>query len=187
MSVAENQIRGERRVIECLIELDRRARTLSGVIPAAAMKEELWHGLAFILDGVRVLSAMDEVRELLPYPQDVTKVPGTREWMLGLANIRGELLPIVDLQHFVGGAPVVITNQSRVLVIRHLGTSTGLLVSSVIGMRHFPVKKRIMDGHFEGALGKYVYDLFALDNDIWPVFNMSGLVHDPRFETAAAA
>ena len=36
----------------------------------------------------------------------VTVVPGTKDWMLGLANIRGELLPIVDLQRYIGGAPV---------------------------------------------------------------------------------
>lgn len=181
---AENNASAE--VMDQLIRMDDQARSRESRVPSATVKKEDWQGLAFILDGVRVISAMDEIRELLPYPEAVTLIPGTREWMLGLANVRGELLPIVDLQHFIGGAPVVVGEQSRVLVIRNLGTSIGLLVSSVIGMRHLPVDKRIADAHFEGALGKYVYDVFSLDDGVWPVFSMAGLANDNRFMVAAA-
>lgn len=173
-------------VMDRLIRMEELARAREDRVPSATVKTEDWQGLAFILDGVRVISAMDEIRELLPYPEAVTLVPGTRDWMLGLANIRGELLPIVDLQHFIGGAPVVVSDQSRVLVIRNLGTSIGLLVSSVVGMRHLPVDKRIADTHFEGALGKYVYDVFSLEDGVWPVFSMAGLANDSRFMAAAA-
>ena len=173
-------------IMDKLIDFDQRARQQEAKVPSAVVKEEDWQGLAFILDGVRVISAMEEVRELLQYPDSVTRIPGTKSWMLGIANVRGELLPIVDLQHYVGGAPVIVSDQTRVLVIRNRGTSTGLLVSSVIGMRHLPVNKRIMDAQFEGALGRYVYDVFGLDDGVWPIFSMAALANDGRFLIAAA-
>lgn len=172
-------------VLQRLADLDRRSRAQESMVPATMVKEQDWQGLAFVLDGVKVVSAMNEIRELLPYPEAVTRVPGTKNWMLGLANIRGELLPIVDLQQFIGGGAIVVNDQSRVLVVRNRGASTGLLVSSVIGMRHLPVSKQIADAHFDGSLGRYVYDVFGLDDGIWPVFSMAALANDEHFMTAA--
>jgi len=173
-------------MFQSLLDMECKSRERTDAIPTAVVKQEDWQGLAFTLDGVRVISAMDEIRELLPYPDSVTTVPGSKDWMLGLANVRGELLPIIDLQHFIGAAPVPMSDQARVLVIRNLGTSTGLLVGSVQGMRHLPVDKRIPDAKFEGALGKYVYDVFGLEDGVWPVFSMAGLVNDRRFMNATA-
>ena len=169
-----------------LAEYARRSEAQEAKVPATLVKEEDWQGLAFVLDGVKLVTAMEEVRELLPYPESVTRVPGTRNWMLGLANIRGELLPIVDLQQFMGSAPVPLNERCRVLVIRNRGTSTGLLVSSVLGMRHLPLEKQIADADFEGVLGQYVYDVFALEDGVWPVFSMAALANDERFLSAAA-
>ncbi|WP_293650412.1 chemotaxis protein CheW [Thiolapillus sp.] len=172
-------------VLQRLADMDRRSREQESLVPATMVKEEDWQGLAFVLDGVKVISAMNEIRELLPYPEAVTRVPGTKSWMLGLANIRGELLPIVDLQQFIGGGAVVVDDHSRVLVIRNRGASTGLLVSSVLGMRHLPLSKQIADAHFDGTLGRYVYDIFGLDDGVWPVFSMAALANDKHFMTAA--
>lgn len=167
-----------------LSDMDRRSRAQEAMVPATMVKEEDWQGLAFVLDGVKVVSAMYEVRELLPYPESVTRVPGTKGWMLGLANIRGELLPIIDLQQFIGGGGVVVNDHSRVLVIRNRGASMGLLVSSVLGMRHLPFDKQVADAHFDGALGRYIYDVFGLEDGIWPVFSMAALANDEHFMTA---
>ena len=173
-------------VLHYLSSVDERSRVQESLVPATMVKEEDWQGLAFVLDGVKVISAMEEIRELLPYPDSVTRVPGTRSWMLGLANIRGELLPVVDLQQFIGGGPVVVNDQSRVLVIRNRGTSMGLLVSSVLGMRHLPMSKQIQDTRIEGIIGRYVYDVFGLEDGVWPVFSMAALANDERFMSAAA-
>lgn len=186
MSEESKQSELEAQLFQLLVEIEHRAKKYENAIPATVVKREDWQGLAFTVDGVRVISAMEEIRELLPYPDSVTQVPGSRGWMLGLANVRGELLPIIDLQHFIGAPPVGLSDQARVMVIRNQGMSTGLLVGSVLGMRHMPVDKRIPDTEFEGALGKYVYDVFGLEDGVWPVFSMAGLVNDNRFVNAAA-
>ena len=74
-------------LLQRLSGLETRCRQQQHVIPAAVVKKEEWQGLAFVLDGVRVVAAMDEIKELLYFPSDVTVVPGTKDWMLGLANI----------------------------------------------------------------------------------------------------
>ncbi len=173
-------------VLATLSDYERRAESQWDRVPATIEKEEEWQGLAFVLDGVKLVVSMDEVRELLTYPETVTPVPGTKKWMLGLANIRGELLPIIDLQCFVGAAPVVLDDQCRVLVIRNRGASTGLMVSAVVGLRHFPENRRVMDAQIEGVVGQYVYDVFQMENELWPVFSMAALANDEQFLSAAA-
>jgi twitching motility protein PilI len=186
MAKHNKQAERDARLFKSLRCMERRAKEREEAIPVAVVKQEDWRGMAFTLGGVRVLSVMDEIRELLPYPDKVATVPGSKDWMLGLANLRGVLLPIVDLQHFIGAAPVILSDQARLLVIRNQGMSTGLLVGSVQGMRHFSVDKRIPGAIFEGALGKYVYDVFGLEDGVWPVFSMAALVNDKRFMDVTA-
>ena len=47
---------------------------------------------------------LEEAGEVLPLPQ-VTSVPLTKPWFLGLANIRGNLHSVIDLSLFIGGEP----------------------------------------------------------------------------------
>jgi len=169
-----------------LRDMDGMARARQSLVPAAVVKQEEWQGLAFVVDGVRVMAAMSEIRELLPYPAHLTVVPGAKEWMIGLANIRGELLPVVDLQRFLGGAACVVSDATRIMVVRNRGMSTGLLVPGVLGMRSMPVDRFVRDSYVDGHIGFYVYDLFQMDDGIWPVFSMAALFADTRFLVASA-
>ena len=181
MTNKSDQARFNAQLFHSLRSFERRAKAQQHAVPTALDQQKDRQGIAYTLGGVKVLSMMHEIRELLPCPERLTAVPGSMEWVLGLANIRGELLPIVDLQHFVGGPPVVAGEQARILVIRSQGMSTGLLVESILGIRHFSRDRRIPDAVFEGVPGKYIFDVFGLEDGVWPVFSMAALVNDARF------
>lgn len=175
-----------RQVIDLLTEMERRSRENAQRLPAEVQQQETWSGLTYMLAGVRVVSAMSEISEMLPHPEHITSVPRSKEWMLGLANLRGNLMPIIDLQLFLGGKPVVASKSSRVLVINLRGLSCGLLVSNVLGMRHYDESNRISQARMDGAIGHYVYEAFGVGKEIWPVFNLSALAAEPEFRSAAA-
>ncbi len=172
-------------VLQTLDEQAQRSRAQEGRVPDALVREVDWQGLAFEVGGEIFLAAMDELRELLPWPEAITPVPGTKPWMLGLANVRGELLPVVDLQQFLHGDPTVIDSRCRVLVIRNRGNSTGLLVPQVLGMRHLPLDRRRDNRNPGGPVGRYVYDLFETEEQPWPVLSMAALANDERFLSAS--
>lgn len=169
-----------------LAEIEQRSLNPGLGLPEAGMLEPSWDALAYSIGGVRVLSAMNEVSEMLRYPEQIARVPGVKPWMLGLANIRGNLLPVIDLQAFLGVKPVVPNKTARMLVIQMRGIRAGLLVPSVQGMRHFKEQQRVSNARMKGALGTYVYDVFSVDGTLWPVFNLSALAADPQFRVAAA-
>jgi twitching motility protein PilI len=173
-------------ILGLLADLERRSRETAIGLPTTEVRKELWQGLSFVLSGVRVVSAMNEITEMLRFPEQITRIAGASSWMLGVANVRGNLLPVLDLQAYLGGKPVVPGKTTRVLVINQRGVQTGLVVSSVLGMRHFEEQQRVANARIEGAIGAYVYDAFNNNGEIWPVFSMLALSVDPGFRSAAA-
>lgn len=180
------QITSAQQVFKLLADLEQRSREYARVLPMEIRQQDVWSGLTFMLDGIRVVSAMDETNEMLAHPEHITAVPKAKPWMLGLANLRGNLMPIIDLQAFVGGKPIVPGKGTRVLVINQRGLTCGLLVSNVLGMRHFNEANRISQARMDGAIGDYVFEAFGVNKEIWPVFSMSALAADPEFRSAAA-
>jgi twitching motility protein PilI len=106
----------------------------------------------------------------------VTKVPLARDWYLGLSNVRGSLIGVVDLDRFLGGPSQTIGKESRVLVVSGaLSGNTGFLLSRVLGLRHI----QEMTEQQSGDCGRRCY----LDGDLneWVEISLAEIVEDPRF------
>lgn len=84
----------------------------------------------------RLLIDLADAGEILTVP-DIMPVPLTKAWYAGLANVRGNLLGVVDLSIFAGGAATTLDKESRVLAFASgLQFSTGILVTRMLGLRN---------------------------------------------------
>lgn len=172
---------------ELLRELERLARVaLTGQGRDAANERE-WVGVAFRMSSENFLVAREETREVLGYPAVVTRVPGAKPWIRGMANVRGQLLPVIDLRAFLGGGATSVGRGSRVLVANHREVPAGLLVDEVQGFRRFA------DNEFAAALPptivrceRYLAGAFRRGADSWPVFSLRTLLESAEFLQAAA-
>jgi twitching motility protein PilI len=173
-------------VLGALAEMAAQSEAAALRLPETEGSQDVWHGLVFSVAGVRLACAMGEVSEMLPHRDHITRVPGAKPWVLGLSNVRGSLLPVVDMQLFLGGKAIVASKATRILVLRLRGLVVGLLVPSVQGMRHFQIENRLPDARVKGALGAYVYEAFRVGEDVFPVISMQALAADPEFRSAAA-
>lgn len=171
--------------VAILAETEQRCRAAAARLPQLSQTRDVWDGLVFNVAGTRMVAAMNEVSEMLPFQERITHVPGAKSWVLGLANVRSSLLPVIDLQAFLGMKSLVPSKSARILVLRLRGLVVGLVVSSVQGMRHFSLDDRLPNARMKGALGAYVYEAFDVGGEIWPVFNMNALAADPEFRGAA--
>ena len=95
-----------------------------------------WSGITFRLGETRLACDADRVHEILSMPQS-TPVPGSKPWILGLANVRGAILTIVDLAWFLTGKRTAITVRTRLLSSQLHKAPVGLLIDEVFGQRHF--------------------------------------------------
>jgi twitching motility protein PilI len=168
-----------------LHDMERRSWAKGVGLPQQEEQQERWEGVVFNIADTRMVVALDEVAEILNYPPTLTLVPGAQSWMRGLANIRGNLLPIADLQGFLGGTTTITNRRSRVLVYNQGDGLIGLLVGEMVGMRHFDQVNRTGKRDVSGGAGRFVAFGFHQDGMYWPVFSMRALAHSAEFQNAA--
>ena len=87
-----------------------------------------------MLDEQTMLINMAHVAEVSPQPP-VTRLPGVQRWVKGIANVRGEVLTIVDLHEFFHLESPRNPALCRVIAIERGETRLGILVDRIVGMR----------------------------------------------------
>jgi len=154
-------------------------------LPSVDGASDEWTGIGFKIAGISLLSSMGEVTEILD-PPSFTRVPGVHSWVVGIANVRGSLLPLMDLKQFITGEPVKHIHSARVMVVNHNGINTGLIVDEVQGMRHFSKLNQVYElPAVNDYLQPYIRLAFMKDENYWPVFSMHALIEDERFLRAS--
>ncbi len=164
-----------------LQQYDQRCRANARGLPSGEIVEDDWVGIGFTLNGKPLLARMSDVTEILP-PPDTIRVPGVKSWVNGIANVRGTLMPILDMKAFLTGKPTLRKKDSRVLVINKQNVLAGLLVEEVSGMRRFKPDMKQQDVLLQmGELEPFLDGVFSDAQVQWSVFSMEKLVTNDRF------
>ena len=165
---------------QLLCELDRRCRTQAAGLPAQQETVQSWSGIGFSLNGRHFVAPMGEVGEVLHEPR-YTRLPGVKGWIKGVANVRGRLLPIMDLSGFFGGELSVRRKQRRVLVVELQEVFAGLIVDEVFGMQHFSVESFTEQlPPLEANIQPFIQGQFQREQP-WLVFSPQLLAQHPEF------
>ncbi len=171
---------------ELLRELERRSRLAITGNPGDDASAEEWVGIGLRLGNERFVVARNEVREVLMLPSTLTRVPGAKPWIRGLANVRGHLLPIADLRSFLGAGDVNGERSARVLVANNAEYSVGLVVDEVYGFRRFLQRENVTEFPQTAIRGdRYLQGAFRRGLETWPVFSMDKLLQSREFQRAA--
>lgn len=170
-----------------LLEYQERAR---GYEPGRGRGEQALGevtGVIFRLGDHHLMCNLEQVREFLPLPSH-TPVPGTKTWILGLANVRGDLVTIVDLSWFLLGTRTKITMRSRLLLASLRGRPVGLLVNEVFGQRNF-VEKDARPSNLQGEspLHGLVKRQYRSGSETWQELDLDILFTTADFLNGAAS
>ena len=74
------------------------------------------------------------IREVYPL-RDYTPVPCTPQFVLGLINVRGQIVPVIDIKKFFDMAAKGISDLNKVIIIHNSGIEFGVLADAVLGVR----------------------------------------------------
>jgi len=122
---------------------------------------------------------LSDISEMLPVPV-LTAVPLAQPWFNGVANFRGNLYGIVDLSHFLDGAPTTIGVDCRLLLVHQkFSVNCGLVVSRMLGLRN-PEQMRFAE--VGGDLSPWVAaEYLDEDGQRWQELNMLALTEHAQF------
>ena len=77
---------------------------------------------------------IESVRETLRVPP-ITRVFLTPTWLAGIFSLRGEIVPAIDIALWFGMPPTSVTDESRLVVLRHATTPVGILATRLAELR----------------------------------------------------
>lgn len=167
-------------------EIETRSRTRALGLPQQVEVRRTWSGIGFRVGELLLVSSLGEVGEILVYPA-LTRLPHAKRWVKGIANMRGSLLPVMDLRDFIEGIPTEMDRRTRVLMVQFENLSAGLLVDEAMGLRHFFDEERVGGlSMLPDAYRDFIAGGYKQGNTQWGVFNMEKLVTHKRFMEVAA-
>ena len=93
--------------------------------------------LGLLIGTQRWLVDLEQAGEIVPVPATIVPVPLTRDWLLGLVNVRGALYTVVDLYRFVGAPATESGKDARLLALSaRLNFNASILVTRMLGLRN---------------------------------------------------
>lgn len=172
---------------DVLLDYERRSLGHVAGVPDQIDAPGLWRGIAFRLGSHLLAASFSEVVEIISVPP-LTPVPGADAWLLGVANLRSSLLPVVDLKQYLEGERTVQHAGTRALVVRQSGGNVAVLIDELLGQRNFHLGQ-LAPGEDIGTSGyaPFVQQAYRVGDVVWGVFDMARLTRTPEFRQAAAA
>jgi twitching motility protein PilI len=135
--------------------------------------------LGVMIGQTRCLLDLHEVSEIVPVAA-ITKVPLTQDWYLGLTNMRGNLIGVIDFARFQGLPLLAIGNESRIVAFSPvLAFNCALLVSRVLGLRNVAEMQLQATADSSAPWSGSCYR--DSEEQLWTQLNLSLIVQDPRF------
>jgi len=135
------------------------------------------------------LAAVSEIAR----PPKVTRLPHVPAWVLGIANLRGDIVSMLDLEGFLSGKVGKPSHEQRMLALRPVGDEvrTAVLVDSVDGIQAFEDARiaRVTRG-YDAAVAPYARGLYQVEDDLVVVLDADRLLQSKpmrQFEDGAGA
>jgi twitching motility protein PilI len=144
-----------------------------------------WVGIGYRLGADNMVISREEIKELVMVPKSLSRVPGAKTWISGLTNLRGQLLPVVDLKQYLGAGATTISRSARILVLSNREYPVGLMVDEVFGFRRF------LDSEYQDSISEtatrceqYAVGEYVRSDEHWLVFDTSKLLSSREFQHA---
>lgn len=119
--------------------LRARAQALARPPEQAPVAETLLELLEFRLAQECYAVETRYVREVYPL-KDLTPLPGTPPFVLGIVNVRGHILPVLDIKKFFDLPEPGLTDLHSIVVVRGHDLVLGLLADVIVGVRSVAVE-----------------------------------------------
>jgi twitching motility protein PilI len=151
------------------------------VVQNAQMKAAEWRGIGFRVGGTELVTSMQHIAEVLKVVE-YTRIPSSKIWFEGIANVRGQLVPVTDFYSFLYGKRLPADRETRMILFRLANSVSGLVVTSVTGIRSF--REDVLDQDATGIddeIIPFLSGCFHQGGDAYPIFDFSRLLNDERF------
>jgi purine-binding chemotaxis protein CheW len=157
--------------------LKARARALAREPEVTAAAQDQIGVVEFLLAHETYALESAFVREVYPL-RDLTALPGTPEFVVGIVNVRGQIVAIIDLRRLFGLPTKGLTDLNKVIVLHNQDKELGLLADAVVGVRRIPLQE--IQAPLPTLTGIHAEYLRGVTRDRTVILDGGRILLDPR-------
>ncbi len=123
---------------------------------------------------------IEYVNEIIVF-QEITEIPETVEYIKGLINLRGKIIPVIDVRIRFKQPPIEYNDRTCIIVINVKDTVVGLIVEKIAEVVEIK-QEYILDppaiGNDESQQNKYVYGVGKVGDSVKLLLDPERLLKD---------
>ncbi len=142
--------------------------------------------VTFFLDGEMYGVNVLQVQEVLRV-NEIAPVPGAPEYVLGIINLRGNIVTVIDTRQRFGLRQKELDDTSRIIIIEVAGNVIGILVDSVaevVYLRESEIESAPNIGSEEGS--RYIQGVSNRDNKLLILVDLNKLLNDDEWKNMSS-
>jgi purine-binding chemotaxis protein CheW len=128
----------------------------------------------FTIEDTRLAIPLSNTLEI-GYQPDITPLPNLPKWVMGISNIRGEIISLINFKVFLGISSSGAQGERRFIIIHNQKIKVGIIVDKIMGilslgpsdgeLQNNPYRKGEIANYIQGTAvsGKSVTNILDID------------------------
>ncbi len=148
--------------------------------------EDTLHGkyLTFLLDQECYGMEISYITDIIQM-QPIATLPEVKRYVKGIINLRGEIIPVMDVRLRFGKPEIAYTERTCVIVARTGALCVGLIVDSVCEVIQIPDESISQPPKINGGSNRFIKSIGKVGQDIKLLLDFDKLVADDEIESLA--
>ena len=111
--------------------------------------------------------------------QSITSVPETEDYIKGLINLRGKMIPVIDVRLRFGQTPIEYTDRTCIIVINVQNVAVGLIVQTIAEVVTIDDSEIAPPPSIStGGNNRYVYGIGKIGDNVKLLLDPDKLIND---------
>lgn len=113
--------------------------------------------------------------------QEITAIPESEDYIKGLINLRGKIIPVIDVRLRFKQQPIEYTDRTCIIVINVQSTVVGLIVEKIAEVVEIPEENLLPSpsiGHNDKTRDRYVYAIGKVGDSVKLLLDPDKLISD---------
>jgi purine-binding chemotaxis protein CheW len=128
----------------------------------------------FELAGQLYALPIQETQEIIRMT-DITKVPNTKEFVEGIINLRGNIVPVINLNRRLGLPVKEYDETSRIIVVEYNGQKIGMIVDNVQEVGRY-TGDEVEPPSVAGDNVDYLKGVIKKGEELWLLLNLEKVI-----------
>ncbi len=131
---------------------------------------------ALVLENLKLLIDVQTSCELLD-ENTIYTIPQISEWLRGVVNVRGNVVPIIDLENIVTGKYQVHNKKSKIIIINIENAPFGVFLDQLPKIITFDSDSKLSDfSKLPHSIQPFVRFAYLHDKEIWAAIDFQKFI-----------